>query len=112
VCTLADMDVRAGAVTLLGLAVLPVVLVLLNRPAGRASRAITNALIAVAVIAMVFNVVMLATSHADPVSGMLLFGSSAIVLGLVPIQRGRLRRHLQVIQARLDQAHHTRPSGR
>jgi Sec-independent protein secretion pathway component TatC len=97
-------------VTLLGSTVIVLVLMPAASPTGRISRACPDALMALAVLEVVCNVAMLATSPADPVAAVLLFGASAGVLMVVPVQRRRLRRHLQAVQGRLDQARRGRPS--
>jgi hypothetical protein len=72
------MDVAAAAATLLGLTVLLVVLMPATRPVGRISRMTAEALIAVAVIAAAFNLVMIAATAIDPIASLLLLGCSAI----------------------------------
>jgi hypothetical protein len=75
--------VQLGAVLMLG------GLALTTGPGGRICRAVTRALLAVAVTEVVLAAVALATHAADPVTGVLLAGSIAATYAVAKVQSRR-----------------------
>jgi hypothetical protein len=55
------------------------------------------------------DLVMIAARAVDPIASLQLLGCSATVLGVAPVQRRRLRCHLQAIESRLGKTGRDRP---
>jgi ABC-type nitrate/sulfonate/bicarbonate transport system permease component len=96
--------VRAEAAALLALTLVLAGVLLAVRPAGRASRTVTQVLGAIPVAAVALSIVTAASGSPDPLVLILLLGCVITVLLLARAQARRLSRHMQAVHDNLRRA--------